>query len=69
MVLAAAKDTDIKLYVSTFYQEGGAPAFDDGIKRFTSTATPLPRMQTAATTPSRLSPQWATTLTMSRLRP
>ena len=34
MVLAAAKDTDIKLYVSTFYQEGGAPAFDDGIKAY-----------------------------------
>ncbi len=34
MVLAAAKDTDIKLYVSTFYQEGGAPAFDSGIKEY-----------------------------------
>ncbi len=34
MVLAAAKDTDIKLYVSTFYQEGGAPEFDAGIKEY-----------------------------------
>ena len=34
MVLAAAKDTNIQLYVSTFYQEGGAPAFDDGIKAY-----------------------------------
>ncbi len=34
MVLAAAKDTNIQLYVSTFYQEGGAPAFDDGIKEY-----------------------------------
>ena len=34
MVLAAAKDTDIKLYVSTFYQEGGAPEFDSGIKEY-----------------------------------
>lgn len=34
MVLAAAKDTNVELYVSTFYQEGGAPAFDDGIKNY-----------------------------------
>ncbi len=34
MVLAAAKDTDIQLYVSTFYQEGGSEAFDNGIKEF-----------------------------------
>lgn len=34
MVLAAAKDTDVELYVSTFYQEGGAPAFDEGIKNY-----------------------------------
>lgn len=34
MVLAAAKDTDIQLYVSTFYQEGGAPEFDAGIKEY-----------------------------------
>ncbi len=34
MVLAAAKDTDVQLYVSTFYQEGGAPAFDEGIKNY-----------------------------------
>ena len=34
MVLAAAKDTNIQLYVSTFYQEGGAPAFDYGIKAY-----------------------------------
>ena len=32
MVLDAAKDSSVKLYVSTFYQEGGAPAFDSGIK-------------------------------------
>jgi branched-chain amino acid transport system substrate-binding protein len=37
MVLEAAKGTDIKLYVSTFYQEGGAPAFDDGIKNYINT--------------------------------
>ena len=30
MVLEAAKGTDVQLYVSTFYQEGGAPEFDDG---------------------------------------
>lgn len=34
MVLAAAKDTNVQLYVSTFYQEGGAPAFDEGIKNY-----------------------------------
>ena len=33
-VLAATKGTDIKLYVSTFYQEGGAPDFDKGIKEY-----------------------------------
>ena len=31
-VLAAAKGSNVKLYVSTFYQEGGSPEFDDGIK-------------------------------------
>ena len=30
-VLDAAKGTDIQLYVSTFYQEGGTPEFDAGI--------------------------------------
>ena len=34
MVLEAAKGTDIQLYVSTFYQEGGAPEFDAGIKAY-----------------------------------
>jgi branched-chain amino acid transport system substrate-binding protein len=34
MVLEAAKGTDIKLFVSTFYQEGGSPAFDEGIKAY-----------------------------------
>ena len=33
-VLEAAKGTNIKLYVSTFYQEGGSPAFDEGIKKY-----------------------------------
>lgn len=33
-VLEAAKDTDIELYVSTFYQEGGSPKFDEGIKAY-----------------------------------
>lgn len=31
-VLAATKGTDLKLYVSTFYQEGGSETFDKGIK-------------------------------------
>jgi len=31
-VLDAAKGSNVKLYVSTFYQEGGSQAFDDGIK-------------------------------------
>lgn len=34
MVLEAVKGTDIKLFVSTFYQEGGAPEFDAGIKKY-----------------------------------
>ena len=34
MVLDAANGTDIQLYVSTFYQEGGAPEFDEGIKNY-----------------------------------
>ena len=38
MVLEAAKDTSVQLYVSTFYQEGGDPAFDEGIKNYINTA-------------------------------
>ena len=34
MVLDAAKGTNVKLYVSTFYQEGGSAAFDDGFKAY-----------------------------------
>ena len=34
MVLQAVQGTDIQLYVSTFYQEGGAPEFDEGIKAY-----------------------------------
>ena len=36
-VLEAAKGTDIDLYVSTFYQEGGSPEFDNGIKEYINT--------------------------------
>ena len=31
-VLEAAQGSNVQLYVSTFYQEGGSPKFDDGIK-------------------------------------
>ena len=34
MVLDAAKGTDLQLYVSTFYQEGGSPEFDEGVKAY-----------------------------------
>ncbi len=34
MVLAAAANTNVKLYVSTFYQEGGSPEFVAGIKNY-----------------------------------
>jgi len=34
MVLDAVKGTDLQLYVSTFYQEGGSPEFDEGIKKY-----------------------------------
>lgn len=36
-VLEAAKGTNIQLYVSTFYQEGGSPEFDAGIKEYINT--------------------------------
>jgi len=32
VILNAAKGTNVKVYVTTFYQEGGAPEFDSGIK-------------------------------------
>lgn len=34
VVLEAAKGSKVKLYVSTFYQEGGSPEFDKGIKEW-----------------------------------
>ena len=34
MVLEAAQNSKVRLFVSTFYQEGGAPAFDEGIKAY-----------------------------------
>ena len=37
MVLDAIKGTDLQLYVSTFYQEGGSPEFDAGIKEYINT--------------------------------
>ncbi len=39
MVLEAAQGTDVQLYVSTFYQEGGNPEFDAGIKEYINTAS------------------------------
>lgn len=36
-VLEAAKGTDTQLFVSTFYQEGGSAAFDEGIKNYINT--------------------------------
>ncbi len=33
-VLEAATGTNIQLYVSTFYQEGGSPQFDTGVKNY-----------------------------------
>ena len=32
VILNAAKGTNVKVYVTTFYQEGGAPEFDSGVK-------------------------------------
>ena len=37
MVLEALSGTDLEVYVSTFYQEGGAPEFDEGIKNYINT--------------------------------
>lgn len=34
MVLASASKSNVQLYVSTFYQEGGDPEFDAGIKKW-----------------------------------
>ncbi len=36
-VLEAASGTDVQLYVSTFYQEGGSPDFDAGVKEYINT--------------------------------
>ncbi len=37
MVLDAVNGSNLQLYVSTFYQEGGAPDFDAGIKEYINT--------------------------------
>ena len=37
MILEALNGTDLQLYVSTFYQEGGSPEFDAGIKEYINT--------------------------------
>ena len=37
MVLEAAKGTNVEVYVSTFYQEGGSPEFDKAIKDYINT--------------------------------
>ena len=37
MVLDAIKGSDLQLFVSTFYQEGGAPEFDAGVKEYINT--------------------------------
>lgn len=34
MVLEACKGTNVKLFVSTFYQEGGSEKFDSGVKNY-----------------------------------
>ena len=34
VVAEAAKGTDMNIYVTTFYQEGGSPDFDSGIKEY-----------------------------------
>ena len=34
VVAETIKGTNIKLYVSTFYQEGGSPEFDEGVKNY-----------------------------------
>ena len=34
MVIESAKGTDIECFVTTFYQEGGDPTFDEGIKEW-----------------------------------
>ena len=36
-VLKSAKGTNVQVYVSTFYQEGGNPEFDAGIKNYINT--------------------------------
>ncbi|MCI6866883.1 MAG: ABC transporter substrate-binding protein [Lachnospiraceae bacterium] len=34
VILSAAKGKDVQIYVTTFYQEGGDPEFDEGIKEW-----------------------------------
>ncbi|MDP4132713.1 MAG: ABC transporter substrate-binding protein [Bacillota bacterium] len=36
VILNASKGKDVKIYVTTFYQEGGAPEFDKGVKEWIS---------------------------------
>ena len=36
-VLAAAEGTNVQVYCSTFYQEGGSPDFDNGVKEYINT--------------------------------
>ena len=36
VVLEAAQGSNVQLYVSTFYQEGGSPEFDEGFKAWLS---------------------------------
>ena len=37
VILNAAKGKDVQVYVTTFYQEGGNPDFDNGIKEYINT--------------------------------
>ena len=34
VILNAAKGKDVQIYVTTFYQEGGNPEFDEGMKEY-----------------------------------
>ena len=61
-VVEVAKGTGLQIYVSTFYQEGGAPEFDAGIKAWMNANTRKSYWRIAG------SPTLSTTLTNEYFR-
>ena len=68
MVVESAKGKDVSIKVTTFYQEGGAPEFDSGIKERIN-ANPNALTNNGGNDMSQLSPPWVTTLTSQHSKP